>query len=67
MTIEELNNVLRENQEALFTLRLQTATGQLEDQTRRRRQKREIARIFTVLRERKTETKASPQITEEKG
>jgi large subunit ribosomal protein L29 len=43
---------LREFKEELFNLRFQAATGQLESHGRLRHVKRDIARIYTVLRER---------------
>ncbi|NDU74229.1 50S ribosomal protein L29 [Actinomadura sp. DSM 109109] len=43
---------LREAKEELFNLRFQAATGQLESHGRLRTVKREIARIYTVMRER---------------
>ena len=55
--LDELNNVdleakLREAKEELFNLRFQAATGQLESHGRLRAVRKEIARIYTVLRER---------------
>ncbi|WP_020575543.1 50S ribosomal protein L29 [Actinopolymorpha alba] len=49
---EELADKLREAKEELFNLRFQAATGQLESHGRLRTVKREIARIYTVMRER---------------
>ena len=49
---EELATKLREAKEELFNLRFQAATGQLESHGRLRAVKREIARIYTVMRER---------------
>ena len=49
---EELLNKLREAKEELFNLRFQAATGQLENHGRLRTVRRDIARIYTVLRER---------------
>ena len=43
---------LKEAKEELFNLRFQAATGQLESHGRLRAVKREIARIYTVMRER---------------
>ncbi|MBE1531547.1 MULTISPECIES: 50S ribosomal protein L29 [Actinomadura] len=43
---------LKEAKEELFNLRFQSATGQLESHGRLRTVKREIARIYTVMRER---------------
>ena len=55
--LDELNNVdleakLREAKEELFNLRFQAATGQLENNSRLRVVRKEIARIYTLMRER---------------
>ena len=52
MNDEELLTKLREHKEELFNLRFQTATGQLESHGRVRAVKKEIARIYTTMRER---------------
>jgi large subunit ribosomal protein L29 len=49
---EELTDKLREFKEELFNLRFQSATGQLTNNRRLRVVRAEIARIYTVLRER---------------
>ena len=49
---EELQTRLRESKEELFNLRFQAATGQLESHGRLHAVRREIARIYTVMRER---------------
>ena len=49
---EELTTRLREAKEELFNLRFQMATGQLTNNPRLRTVKRDIARIYTVIRER---------------
>jgi large subunit ribosomal protein L29 len=48
----ELAEKLRQAKEELFNLRFQAATGQLESHGRLRLVRREIARIYTILRER---------------
>jgi large subunit ribosomal protein L29 len=48
----ELVAKLKEAKEELFNLRFQAATGQLESHGRLREVKHEIARIYTVMRER---------------
>jgi large subunit ribosomal protein L29 len=48
---EHLVEELRKAKEELFNLRFQSATGQLESHGRLRAVKRDIARIYTVLRE----------------
>ena len=49
---ERLVEELRKAKEELFNLRFQSATGQLENHGRLRAVKKDIARIYTVLRER---------------
>jgi large subunit ribosomal protein L29 len=51
-TEEELDNKLTEAKIELFNLRFQAATGQLESHGRLRAVRKEIARIYTVKRER---------------
>ena len=55
--LDELNAVdleakLREAKEELFNLRFQVATGQLDNNRRLQTVRRDIARIYTVMRER---------------
>ncbi|WP_146340973.1 50S ribosomal protein L29 [Nesterenkonia sp. NBAIMH1] len=52
MEASELAEHLRGAKEELFNLRFQHATGQLENSARLKAVKRDIARIYTVLRER---------------
>ncbi|HLR86020.1 MAG TPA: 50S ribosomal protein L29 [Nocardioidaceae bacterium] len=49
---DELAEKLAERKAELFNLRFQAATGQLESHGRLRMVRREIARIYTVIRER---------------
>ena len=49
---DALAEKLREAKEELFNLRFQNATGQLDNTARLKTVRREIARIYTVLRER---------------
>ncbi|SEG32534.1 large subunit ribosomal protein L29 [Thermomonospora echinospora] len=49
---DQLVTKLKEAKEELFNLRFQAATGQLDNHGRLRQVKREIARIYTVMRER---------------
>jgi large subunit ribosomal protein L29 len=51
-TEEELEGKLAEAKIELFNLRFQSATGQLESHGRLRAVRKEIARIYTVMRER---------------
>jgi large subunit ribosomal protein L29 len=52
LTEEELVTRLRESKEDLFNLRFQMATGQMDNNRRLRTVRHDIARIYTVLRER---------------
>jgi large subunit ribosomal protein L29 len=63
--LDELSNAdletrLRESKEELFNLRFQSATGQLESHGRLRTVKRDIARIYTVVRERELGIRPAP-------
>jgi large subunit ribosomal protein L29 len=49
---EELVSRLAESKEELFNLRFQVATGQLDNNRRLQHVRRDIARIYTVMRER---------------
>lgn len=51
---------LRRAKEELFNLRFQSATGQLDNHGRVRSVKRDIARIYTVIRERELGIRAAP-------
>lgn len=52
LTDEQLVNRLREAKAELFNLRFQAATGQLESHGKLRAGRKEIARIYTIMRER---------------
>jgi large subunit ribosomal protein L29 len=52
MDAESLEDKLKEAKEELFNLRFQNATGQLDNTARLKTVRREIARIYTVVRER---------------
>ena len=63
--LDEMNNTdlearLREAKEELFNLRFQAATGQLESHGRLRTVKKDIARIYTVVRERELGIRSLP-------
>ncbi len=49
---EELNKMVLDLKEELFTLRFQAATGQLETHGRLREVRKDIARVYTVIQER---------------
>lgn len=57
---EDLNARLAEAKEELFNLRFQLATGQLTNNRRIGTVKRDIARIYTVLRERELGLSTNP-------
>lgn len=57
---ERLHEELKKAKTELFNLRFQSATGQLEHHGRVRQVKRDIARIYTVLNERKLGIRATP-------
>ena len=57
---QRLLEELRKAKEELFNLRFQSATGQLENHGRLRAVKRDIARIYTVIRERELGIRATP-------
>ena len=50
-TIEELKQMEQDLRQDIFNLRFQHATGQLDDISRLRQAKRNLARVKTVLRE----------------
>ena len=52
LSADDLAEKLREAKEELFNLRFQNATGQLDNTARLRAVRREIARVYTVVRER---------------
>ena len=69
--LDEMTNVdieakLREAKEELFNLRFQAATGQLESHGRLRTVKKDIARIYTVVRERELGIRTAPGADDEK-
>ena len=58
---ERLVDELRKAKEELFNLRFQSATGQLESHGRLRAVRRDIARIYTIMRERELGITTGPQ------
>jgi large subunit ribosomal protein L29 len=52
LTDDELLGRLRESKQELFNLRFQNATGQLDNNRRLQIVRKDIARIYTVMRER---------------
>lgn len=68
LTSEELDKLddlkladeLAKAKDELFKLRFQSATGQLESHSRLRSVKKDIARIYTILRERELGIRQAP-------
>ena len=56
LTTEELTSRLRDLKQEALNLRLQQATGQLENTARRKLVRREIARVQTILSERRLQS-----------
>ena len=64
---ERLVDELKKAKEELFNLRFQSATGQLENTARLKAVKHDIARMYTVLRERELGISQAPEATETKA
>jgi large subunit ribosomal protein L29 len=62
---ERLVEELRKAKEELFNLRFQSATGQLESHGRLRAVRRDIARIYTIMRENELGIGAAPEAPSE--
>jgi large subunit ribosomal protein L29 len=60
MDDETLVAELKKAKEELFNLRFQSATGQLESHGRLKAVRRDIARIYTILRERELGIRTAP-------
>ena len=52
LSVDELETKLRESKEELFNLRFQAATGQLDSHGRLSAVRKEIAQVYTIIRER---------------
>lgn len=63
---QRLVEELRKAKEELFNLRFQSATGTLESHGRIRAVKRDIARLYTIIRERELGIRATPVAVEAK-
>ncbi len=61
LNADELLIKLRESKEELFNLRFQMATGQMDNNRRLRTVKHDIARIYTVMRERELGLSVGPE------
>ncbi|MBK5247880.1 MAG: 50S ribosomal protein L29 [Actinomycetales bacterium] len=60
MDTERLAAELKKAKQELFNLRFSSATGQLEDHGRLKTVRRDIARIYTILRERELGIRTAP-------
>jgi large subunit ribosomal protein L29 len=60
MEDDRLLGELKKAKEELFNLRFQSATGQLENHGRLKAVKRDISRIYTILRERELGIRTAP-------
>jgi len=65
MADEALVEKLREAKAELFNLRVQAATGQLDNHGRLQVIRRDIARIYTIMRERELGLSAAPDAVAE--
>ena len=66
-TNAEIEGFLKKSKEELFNLRFQAATGQLDNTARLKAVKHDIARMYTVLRERELGIIQEPEATETKS
>lgn len=57
----EIQDFLKKSKEELFNLRFQSATGQLSNTSRLKAVKHDIARMYTVLRERELGITTEPE------
>jgi len=64
MSDEQLELTLKETIKNLFHLRFQSATDRLETPSEMRKAKQELARIKTILRERKLGLRGQKPVTE---
>ena len=64
MDDDKLVDELRKAKEALFNLRFQSATGQLDNHGRLRAVRKDIARIYTEMRERELGIGSAPAKSE---
>jgi large subunit ribosomal protein L29 len=61
---DRLVDELKKAKEELFNLRFQSATGQLASHGRLKAVRRDIARIYTILRERELGIRTAPSASE---
>jgi large subunit ribosomal protein L29 len=60
LALEDLETRLKEAKAELFNLRVQSATGQLDNNRRLKVVRHEIARIYTIMRERELGLSVEP-------
>jgi large subunit ribosomal protein L29 len=58
-TLDELSKTLGDLEEQLFKLRFQKSTGQIENPTKIREVRKDIARVLTVMNERRLQESES--------
>jgi large subunit ribosomal protein L29 len=63
LSLDELQGKAKELQEELFNLRFQLATGQIENVSRIRTIRRDLARVRTIQRERDLMRTRAPSAT----
>jgi large subunit ribosomal protein L29 len=63
LSVEEMHEKANELREELFNLRFQLATGQIENVSRIRTVRRDLARVKTIQRERDLMPLRSPNAT----
>lgn len=61
---EALATELEKAKKELFNLRFQVASGQLQNNNRLKAVRRDIARIYTILRERELDIRTAPSVSE---
>ncbi len=64
MTDDAILDAIEDQKQAIFNLRFQRATGQLEDSNAIRRARRDLARLKTILRERQLAAQAAKEESE---
>lgn len=57
LSVEELSQKIRETRDELFNAKVKQATGQLEDTAKLGRLRKDVARLSTVLLEKREATK----------
>ena len=67
MTVDQIDDEVLKLKKEQFNLRFQRATGQLENTARLKAVKHDIARMYTILRERELGISQAPEATETKA